>query len=219
MVKKVLIGGVTLVVVAVIALIAWVAFRPLLSGDYSVTSGYVERIGVLNETPLVAMVASVGQPVDGQAADQLENRITNTVGQVDVLLESVDEALGTRAGTRDDEVHEQLTALRDAYTNLKEALETVQADRYPQVAWVASACTGDVAGGQHCESAVAEAPDSVQDENLDAVLAAGRSVAEGTAPPSAILEPLEGWTEHVGSLWEPIEQHHEAVTATLAEHE
>src|SRR5690625_7800413 len=83
-------GTLSVLLIAVLALAAWVLFRPLMSGDYNHTYGDIRTADELSQNPLAAMVTSVAQPRDAESPEAFGNRIANTVGQVDVVRESVD---------------------------------------------------------------------------------------------------------------------------------
>lgn len=222
-----IVGGVlALVVLAVLGLVGWALFRPLLPGDYSHTRGDIRTASELNDIALEAMVVTVGTPISGEAKDQLDNRIANTSGQIDVVLESVDEAVGSRAGEKDETLQAQLNELRSAYADLQDSLNQWQSQGYADIGWALKLCRtppSDVDDpDQACTEAAASLPDAGAAPELAALAEAVTDYADsarGVDDTQALDAAQEEFAGTVGALWDRVSTSLEQVDGYLAEKE
>lgn len=209
-------GTLSVLLIAVLALGAWVLFRPLMSGDYNHTYGDIRTADELSQNPLAAMAASVGQPRDAESAEALGNRIANTVEQIDVVRESVDGARESRAGKKDSSLAAQLKDLDEAYAHLSKTFAAWHEDDYPHIAYAARQCLGE--SRDDCRAAVETLSDtSPDDPALAEVVSASEKVAQG-AGRGALDGAVDGLAERVEKLWEPIPSQLAEITAYLGEH-
>lgn len=205
-----IVGGVVgVVALAVIALVAWALFRPLLPGDYSSASGDLEVVSELNEFPLEAMVVSVGTPASAGEEGNLDNRIQNTIGQTEILIEYVAELRDNRAAQKDDELHAMVEQLVADYDILHSVLAQMQSDGYAAIGQAAKVCVNGE--NAECTSALSDAESAAKGEpELTALLDGVRS---GDATGA-----LKDFEQSVTELWSPIPEGVEAIDLYLAEH-
>lgn len=208
------VGGIVgLIILAVIALVAWAAFRPLLVGDYNHTYGYVRTVNDLNEVPLAAMVASVGMGSGADGSEQYANRISNTLGQIDVITDEVDEAITSRAAVKDEQLQQRLNELNAAYEDLTATLSSWEEDGYAPVADAAEKCLGDDMAA--CNEAVVTAKGSGSATPLLAdMLTSAESVANGGST-TDLEADRSALSDATAELWAAVEGRADAVTEYL----
>lgn len=210
------IGGVVAVVlVAVLAVIAWALFRPLLQGDYNHTYGYIRPVAVLSENPLSAMVSTVGTPTSASKEDELNNRIANTLGQIEIIREDVTEAQDSRAGSRDEELSAELDKLGDAYDNLTATFESWQSDGYAAIGATAKACAGSQ---EECQQAALTIERLSPQDDILAQLHQAVIEAANTGSTVELDSALIEFADHTETLWDAVEDSLSSVTDMLAEH-
>ena len=209
-------GTLSVLLIAVLALGAWVLFRPLMSGDYNHTYGDIRTADELSQNPLAAMVTSVAQPRDAESPEAFGNRIANTVGQVDVVRESVDGARESRAGQKDSSLASQLKDLDRTYTHLSKTFASWHEDGYAHIAYAAKQCLGE--SRDDCRAAVDALSDtSPDDPALAEVKTASEQAARG-AGRKALQQAVDAFSERVETLWEPIPGQLAEITKYLGEH-
>jgi len=207
-------GGVLgLVILLVVALLAWGVFRPLLAGDYGHTNGFVNTINDLNLMPLAAMVSTVGLGAPAENAEQYENRITNTIGQIATLTDEVDDALSSRAGSKDEELNGLLTDLNGAYAEMSDTFLAWEADGYAVAANAAVLCAGNDLSA--CAAAATEARDAGASDPMLAALVAGAETVAGGGSTAELDEARATFTEHTIDLWSAVEERTAAVSDYL----
>lgn len=210
-------GFVGLVVIAILALVAWALFRPPLAADYSIAQGEMETIVTLNATPLEAMVASVADaPATGNSpAYQLDNRIQNTIGQIGVLRESTESLQSRGAATRDDEFAKLAANLDDAYADLEQTFSEWQADGYADINAASEVCAADSTGSS-CKQAIAElAGANPATEEMVVLLDAVRA---SPGNPDAIADAGAGFRASVQSRWDKVATGIDEIQRYLDEH-
>lgn len=213
-------GVLGLVVLVVLGLAGWVLFRPLLSGDYNHTAGDIRTVDDLNSIALEPMVTTVGTPLSAQADGQLDNRITNTVGQIETIRESVHAAQESRAGTKDDELASKLSALDDAYAALADTFTTWQGEGYNDVGWALHECRSSDATAEACDTA-AEGLPAPESPELAALADAIRAFAESdreVADTQSLDTAQTDFAGAVDALWQDVTAALEDVNTYLAQH-
>lgn len=214
-----IVGGVVgLILLAIIAIILWVVFRPLNAGDYNSVRADIDILVDLNSFPLEGMVATVGAPTSADTAENLNNRITNTLSQTEVLQETVGEALGSTAVSKDDELRALVEKLDASYTELSTTLQDWSAEGYALIGAAAKECSPS---GQYddaaCDAAVGAAEEaSPTSRGLTQLLDAARAAREGD--PEGLAPALEAFGEETGQLWAPIPTTIEEIETYLDEH-
>ena len=218
-----IVGGVVgLILIAGIALVGWVMFRPLLAGDYNTVRTDITTISSLNSTPLEAMVATVGAPIDAQAAENLDNRILNSISQIGVLQESVASAKDSRAYDKDDDLKAQLDTLDEQYSTLKSTYETWQTEGYATIGWAARSCGSVGYSASNCADAVAAITTEPTSPELVAIVDAARSTAKDPDFPEEGVQAtdaaLVAFSEANNALWTPIPEQVAAIDTYLVDH-
>ena len=204
-------GTLALALLAVLALVGWGLFRPLLSGDYNHTRGDIRTVSDLNSIALEGMVTTVGTPVSAEQEGHLDNRITNTIGQIEVINESVDAAKESRAGTKDLVLRSKLSALGEAYTTLQDTFGLWQNQGYGGIGWALHQCrtpAPDVADPpQACTDAAAKLSATPQSPELAALAQAVTDYAESdrTAADTQQLDTAqEEFSAAVDQMWQRV---------------
>ena len=199
-----IVGGVVgLALIAVLALVLWGVFRPPLVGDYEVSQGELETITNLNANPLEGMVASVGDVEAAANTDpvQLDNRISNTLGQVGVLRESSDALTERGAAKRDAEFGKLAERLDDAYESLEDQLGEWQDEGYADVMAAAQLCAADPSGAE-CRSArgtlEGESPENAE---LAAIVEA---LPGAGSDPERLSSALSDFRDAVTESWQQV---------------
>lgn len=120
-------GVVALIVLGAVGLVAWIQLRPVLTGDYRHTYGYIETVTDLNDYPLDAMVATVGQPETAdETPEHYGNRVQNTLGEIDIVVEEVDAALDSRAASKDSRLDGLLSTVKSSYADLRTTVQSAE---------------------------------------------------------------------------------------------
>jgi FtsZ-binding cell division protein ZapB len=211
---RIVLGFVGLIVLVVICLVAWVMFRPLLSGDYSHTYGYVRTVNDLNKMPLVGMVKTVGAPIDAEGAKQLNNRIENTIGQITVVQDEVEDALDSRAGQKDDQLNSMLQDLNDSYDGLQTQMATWQSDGFAEIGAALKSCIGqDGSCTEAIEKADAQSPSSEEMQKLVTALDNSSDGKDTAVLQDAIAE----FSKTVDTSWDELVAQADRVTKYLQE--
>lgn len=213
-------GVLALVVLIVLGLAGWALFRPLLSGDYNHTAGDIGTVEDLNSIALEPMVKTVGAPVSVQQAGQLDNRITNTISQIETIRESVRAAQGSRAGTKDDDLAAKLAALDDAYGTLADTFSAWQGEGYDDIGWALHECRNSNATAQACTGAAADLP-TPQSAELSALAAAIQAFADSDreVTDAQVLDSAQtDFASAVDALWQAVTTSLDEVNTYLAQH-
>lgn len=206
------------IVLAVLAVVAWIFFRPVNAGDYRSVRSDIDIIVDLNSFPLEGMVASVGSPTGAQAAENLDNRIINTLGQIDILRESVDQALDSTAAKKDEDLRALIEKLDASYDDLSTTFQTWSENGYSAIGAAATACAPT---NQHddatCTSALSDAESASPPEALAQLRDAAQTVAD-SGDPADLAAALEAVSSETAALWEPIPATVSEIDAYLEEH-